>query len=156
MATEKDIYTEMWEKRNAAKEEAEKNAILQKQEIELKKISTNFDFFTDGKNNYILKIDEKVIDMKFKSFEALKDAADAIGRALRFYETKYWNESKKPKFYGKHWKLFIDDWMFFDTESMDEDSTRLFLKRSDPWSLEWRAEVQRLADILNDIVWATD
>ena len=94
--------------------------------------------------------------MKFKSFEALKDAANAIGRALRFYETKYWNESKKPKFYGKHWKLFIDDWMFFDTESMDEDSTRLFLKRSDPWSLEWRAEVQRLANILNDIVWATD
>jgi hypothetical protein len=89
MAPEKDIYTEMWEKRNAAREEAEKNAILQKQEIELKKISTNFDFFTDGKNNYILKIDEKVIDMKFKSFEALKDAADAIGRALRFYETKY-------------------------------------------------------------------
>ena len=37
MAPEKDIYTEMWEKRNAAKEEAEKNAILQKQEIELKK-----------------------------------------------------------------------------------------------------------------------
>ncbi|ATU05505.1 hypothetical protein BKN14_03580 [Candidatus Gracilibacteria bacterium HOT-871] len=156
MAPEKDIYTEMWEKRNAAKEEAEKNAILQKQEIELKKISTNFDFFTDEKNNYILKIDEKVIDMKFKSFEALKDAANAIGRALRFYETKYGNESKKPKFYGKHGKLFIDDGMFFDTESMDEDSTRLFLKRSDPWSLEGRAEVQRLANILNDIVGATD
>ena len=99
MAPEKDIYTEMWEKRNAAREEAEKNAILQKQEIELKKISTNFDFFTDGKNNYILKIDEKVIDMKFKSFEALKDAADAIGRALRFYETKSLNSMENIENY---------------------------------------------------------
>jgi hypothetical protein len=34
----------------------------------------------------MLKIDEKVLDMKFKNFEALKNAAVVLARTLRIYE----------------------------------------------------------------------
>lgn len=155
MAPEKDKYTIAWEKRDAARKEAEKTAILNQQSKEIKEISTRFDFMTDWRN-YMLKIDEKVLDMKFKNFEALKNAAVVLARTLRIYEVNNWSKDKKPKFYEKKWRLLVNDWIFNDTDYMRENLTSLFLKRSDPWSLEWRAEVQRLADILNDIVWATD
>ena len=155
MAPEKDKYTIAWEKRDAARKEAEKTAILNQQSKEIKEISTRFDFMTDWRN-YMLKIDEKVLDMKFKNFEALKNAAVVLARTLRIYEVNNWSKDKKPKFYEKKWRLLVNDWIFNDTDYMHENLTSLFLKRSDPWSLEWRAEVQRLADILNDIVWATD
>lgn len=155
MAPEKDKYTIAWEKRDAARKEAEKTAILNQQSKEIKEISTRFDFMTDWRN-YMLKIDEKVLDMKFKNFEALKNAAVVLARTLRIYEVNNWSKDKKPKFYEKKWRLLVNDWIFNDTDYMSENLTSLFLKRSDPWSPEGRAEVQRLADILNDIVWATD
>ena len=125
MAPEKDKYTIAWEKRDAARKEAEKTAILNQQSKEIKEISTRFDFMTDWRN-YMLKIDEKVLDMKFKNFEALKNAAVVLARTLRIYD---------------------------DTKYMSSTLTSLFLKRSSTLSPEWRAEIQRLADFLNEVVW---
>jgi hypothetical protein len=47
MAPEKDKYTIAWEKRDAARKEAEKTSILNQQSKEIKEISTRFDFMTD-------------------------------------------------------------------------------------------------------------
>ena len=148
MAPEKDKYTIAWEKRDAARKEAEKTAILNQQSKEIKEISTRFDFMTDWRN-YMLKIDEKVLDMKFKNFEALKNAAVVLARTLRIYEVNNWSKDKKPKFYEKGWEIFVNNWIIDDTKYMSSTLTSLFLKRSSTLSPEWRAEIQRLADFLN-------
>ena len=103
--------------------------------------------------NYMLKIDEKVLDMKFKNFEALKNAANAINSALIAYGEGFWSKSKKPKFYEKGWEIFVNNWIIDDTKYMSSTLTSLFLKRSSTLSPEWRAEIQRLADFLNEVVW---
>ena len=149
---EKDIYSERLEKRKAEREEAERNELLQKQEAEIREINSKFEFITNGVN-YVLKVNQKPLDMKFKNFEALKNAANAINSALIAYGEGFWSKSKKPKFYEKGWEIFVNNWIIDDTKYMSSTLTSLFLKRSSTLSPEWRAEIQRLADFLNEVVW---
>ena len=149
---EKDIYSERWEKRKAEREEAERNELLQKQEAEIREINSKFEFITNGVN-YVLKVNQKPLDMKFKNFEALKNAAVVLARTLRIYEANNWSKDKKPKFYEKGWEIFVNNWIIDDTKYMSSTLTSLFLKRSSTLSPEWRAEIQRLADFLNEVVW---